>query len=135
MFYTASGQVQGWPVLQDRGGKNQAFAISSTWRHHGINQHHHALKLIPGEILDDRDCYIFFKTNSCKNCQNASSCRGTILLTQWHYAQTLKTEIRRSLVLCPPPSRNPAGKLLELSVVTAHLSTHLPLFHLTQLPT
>jgi hypothetical protein len=45
---------------------DSAYCVSSTWRHHGINQHHHALKLIPGEILDDHDCYIFFKTNSCK---------------------------------------------------------------------
>ena len=32
------------------------YAITNTWRHHGINQHHHALQLTPGEILADHDC-------------------------------------------------------------------------------
>jgi hypothetical protein len=35
------------------------YAISSTWRHSWnirINRHHHALKLTPGEMLDDHDC-------------------------------------------------------------------------------
>jgi hypothetical protein len=34
-----------------RGQEPGIYAITSTWRHHGINQHHHALKLTPGEML------------------------------------------------------------------------------------
>ena len=40
-----------------RAQEPNSYAITSTWRHHdGINQHHHALKLTPGEMLDDHDC-------------------------------------------------------------------------------
>ena len=38
-----------------RQGKNQAFMITSLWRHHGINQHHHALNLTTGEMLADHE--------------------------------------------------------------------------------
>jgi hypothetical protein len=50
---TMWSRVQGQFYKTPRRQELSIYSITSTWRHHEINQHHHALKLTPGEMLAD----------------------------------------------------------------------------------